>query len=134
VSTARDLDALLADRAEAVEAAAELVAYGPARWAAERPLRLAGEAVVGRIGDIASKLPAALVAGTPALPWAEIKGMRIVVDHAYHRIDYARVWRTLQDDVPHLDQVVRQWVAQVAASGPGPEPTREATPGGARNE
>lgn len=26
--------------------------------------------------------------------------MRIVVDHAYHGIDYERVWRTLRDDVP----------------------------------
>jgi uncharacterized protein with HEPN domain len=38
--------------------------------------------VVGRIGDIATKLPGELVAGTSELPWAEIQGMRIVVDHA----------------------------------------------------
>jgi hypothetical protein len=25
------------------------------RWAAERPLRLAGEAVIGRLGDVATK-------------------------------------------------------------------------------
>jgi uncharacterized protein with HEPN domain len=44
------------------------------------------------------------------LPWAEIKGMRIVVDHAYHGIDYERVWRTLRDDVPELHRVVARWV------------------------
>ncbi len=37
---------------------------------------------MGRIGDIATKLPGELVAGTSELPWAEIQGMRIVVDHA----------------------------------------------------
>lgn len=86
----RGLHDLVADLAEAVDAAAELVAAGKERWDEERPLRLAGEAVVGRIGDIATKLPDDLVAGTSELPWAEIKGMRIVVDHAYHGIDYER--------------------------------------------
>ncbi len=96
----RGLHDLVADLAEAVDAAAELVAAGKERWDEERPLRLAGEAVVGRIGDIATKLPDDLVAGTSELPWAEIKGMRIVLDHAYHGIDYERVWRTLRHDVP----------------------------------
>lgn len=114
----RGLHDLLADFAEAVDAAAELVASGKERWDAERPLRLAGEAVVGRIGDIASKLPDDLVSGTSELPWAEIKGMRIVVDHAYHSIDYERVWRTLQDDVPEMDRVIRRWVEQGTGSGP----------------
>ncbi len=107
----RNFDDLLEDLAEAVDAAAELVALGKDRWEGERPLRLAGEAVVGRLGDIATKLPMDLVAGTSELPWAEIKGMRIVVDHAYHGIDYERVWRTLRDDVPELGRVVQRWIA-----------------------
>lgn len=98
--------------AEAVDAAAEIVAAGKERWAEERPLRLAGEAVIGRIGDIATKLPDDLVAGTSELPWSQIKGMRIVVDHAYHGIDYERVWRTLKDDVPELDGAVRRWAEE----------------------
>lgn len=110
----RGLHELLAD--QAVDAAAELVACGKERWDAERPLRLAGEAVVGRIGDIATKLPDGLVSATSELPWAEIKGMRIVVDHAYHSIDYERVWRTLRDDVPEMDRVVRRWIEQDMAS------------------
>jgi hypothetical protein len=43
----RGVDDLLADLAEAVDAAAELVDLGKERWDAERPLRLAGEAVIG---------------------------------------------------------------------------------------
>ena len=108
----RGIQALLADLAEAVDAAAELVAIGKDRWDAERPLRLAGEAVIGRIGDIATKLPAQLVAATAELPCAEIRGMRIVVDHAYHSIDYERVWRTLRDDVPELNRSVSRWVGR----------------------
>lgn len=108
----RGLEALLGDLAEAVDAAAELVALGKARWDVERPLRLAGEAVIGRIGDIATKLPDELVAATAELPWAQIKGMRIVVDHAYHSIDFERVWRTLRDDVPELHRTVGRWVGR----------------------
>ena len=74
----RRLEELLADLTEAADAAAELVALvGKGRWDSERPLRLAGEAVVGRIGDIATKLPDFLVSATGELPWAEIKDMRI---------------------------------------------------------
>ena len=108
----RHIADLLEDLAEAIDAAEELVAQGKDRWDAERPLRLAGEAVVGRLGDIATKLPSDLVVSTSELPWAEIKGMRIVVDHAYHGIDYERVWRTLRDDVPELERVVRGWVTR----------------------
>jgi hypothetical protein len=43
----RGADDLLADLAEAVDAAAELVNLGKLRWDSERPLRLAGEAVIG---------------------------------------------------------------------------------------
>jgi hypothetical protein len=46
------VDDLLADLAEAVDAAAELVDLGKQRWDSERPLRLAGEAVIGRVGNV----------------------------------------------------------------------------------
>jgi uncharacterized protein with HEPN domain len=105
----RGLEDLLADLAGAVDAAAELVGLGKGRWEAERPLRLAGEAVVGRIGGIATKLPEHLMAGTSELAWAEINGMRTVVDQAYHGIDDKRVWRTLRDDVPELHRFVGRW-------------------------
>ena len=47
----RGVDDLLADLAEAADAAAEFVSLGMERWDTERPLRLAGEAVIGRLGD-----------------------------------------------------------------------------------
>ena len=88
----RGVDDLLADLAEAADAAAELVGLGKERWDTERPLRLAGEAVIGRLGDIATKLPDEVIKATPEIPWREVKGMRIIAAHAYHRIDYDEVW------------------------------------------
>jgi uncharacterized protein with HEPN domain len=92
----RGVDDLLADLAEASDAAAELVRLGKERWDTERPLRLAGEAVIGRLGDIATKLPDEVIKATPEIPWREIKGMRIIAAHAYHRIGYEEAWVTLR--------------------------------------
>jgi uncharacterized protein with HEPN domain len=105
----RGVDDLLADLAEAADAAAELVSLGKRRWDTERPLRLAGEAIIGRLGDIATKLPDEVIKATPEIPWREVKGMRIIATHAYHRIDYEEVWVTLRDDVPRMDQAIRHW-------------------------
>jgi uncharacterized protein with HEPN domain len=105
----RGLDGLLADLAEAADAAAELVGLGKERWETERPLRLAGEAVIGRLGDIATKLPDEVIEATPEIPWKQVKGMRIIAAHAYHRIDYEEVWVTLQDDVPRLGKAINRW-------------------------
>ena len=105
----RGVDDLLADLAEAADAAAELVSLGKRRWDTERPLRLAGEAIIGRLGDIATKLPDEVIKATPGIPWREVKGMRIIAAHAYHRIDYEEVWVTLRDDVPRMDQAIRRW-------------------------
>lgn len=92
----RGVDDLLADLAEAVDAAAELVNLGKERWDAERPLRLAGEAVIGRLGDVATKLSDEVIKATPEIPWREVKGMRIAA-HACHRIDCEEVWVTLRE-------------------------------------
>ena len=105
----RGVDDLLADLAEAADAAAELVSLGKKPWDTERPLRLAGEAVIGRLGDIATKLPDEVIKAMPEIPWREVKGMRIIAAHAYHRIDYEEVWVTLRDDVPRMDQAIRRW-------------------------
>jgi uncharacterized protein with HEPN domain len=105
----RGVDDLLADLAEAVDAADELVRLGKDRWDSERPLRLAGEAVIGRLGDIATKLPDEVIEATPEIPWRQVRGMRIIAAHAYHRIDYDEVWVTLRDDVPRLDKAIKRW-------------------------
>ncbi len=105
----RRVDDLLADLAEAADAAAELVSLGKNRWDAERPLRLAGEAIIGRLGDIATKLPDEITKATPEVPWREVKGMRIIAAHAYHRIDYEEVWVTLREDVPRMDEAIKRW-------------------------
>jgi uncharacterized protein with HEPN domain len=45
----------------------------------------------------------------PEIPWKEVIGLRIVVDHAYHRLDYGRVWNTLREDVPRLRAAIERY-------------------------
>lgn len=98
------------DILDAASAGAELVARGRAAWDADRLLRLAGEAVLSRIGDAANKLPEAVKADLPAIPWDEIRANRILVVHIYHRIDYEVVWATLEQDVPRLAADLGGWL------------------------
>ena len=65
--------------------------------------------VVGRIGDAAAKLPEHVRASMPELPWKEIIGFRIVVDHAYRRLDYGSVWNTLREDVPRPRAAIERY-------------------------
>lgn len=110
--TRRSAAKVFADLLDAAEAAAELVARGRSNFDEDRLLRLASEAVVGRIGDGAKKLVDVYGDRLPReIPWLDIVANRIVVDHAYHRIDYDTVWVTLTEDVPFLKQSLESWAA-----------------------
>lgn len=103
---------VLADLLDAAEAAADLVARGRSTYDEDRLLRLAAEAIVGRIGDAAKKLLETYGDHLPSeIPWVDIVANRIVVDHAYHRIDYDTVWVTLTDDVPFVKRSLESWAA-----------------------
>ena len=105
----RPVDRLLDDIIEAAEVADEIVRRGRARFESDPVAQFGAEAVVGRIGDAAAKLPEAVRASMPEIPWKEVIGFRIVVDHAYHRLDYGRVWNTLSEDVPRLRAAIEQY-------------------------
>jgi uncharacterized protein with HEPN domain len=72
-------------------------------------LRLAGEAVIGRLADAANRLPDEVKTALPGIPWDDVRGIRILVDHIYHRIDYDALWETLSTHVPDLLQHLRRW-------------------------
>jgi uncharacterized protein with HEPN domain len=105
----RPLDAVLADIEEAAEAAGELIGRGKDAWEDDRLLRLAGEAVIGRIADAANRLPDEVKQSVPDVPWDDIRDIRILVDHIYHRVDYEALWKTLGEDVPLLLERLRRW-------------------------
>lgn len=107
--TSRRLESVFDDIDDAADAGAELIGRGREAWDDDRLLRLAGEAVIGRIADAANRLPDSVKEVIPDVPWDDIRGIRILVDHIYHRIDYDELWETLDRDVPHLRERLRAW-------------------------
>ncbi|MEE8602346.1 DUF86 domain-containing protein [Euzebya tangerina] len=101
---------IAADLLDAIEVVERLVAGGRDRFLTDRVSQYAAEAALGRIGDAAQKLiqkyPDQLPAG---VPWKDIIGQRIMVDHIYHRLDYTVVWNTLTKDVPALKAALDDW-------------------------
>jgi uncharacterized protein with HEPN domain len=105
----RSVDKLLDDILQAAAVGDEIVRRGREQFETDLVAQFGAEAVVGRIGDAASKLPEEVRASMPDLPWKEMIGFRIVVDHAYHRLDYGRVWNTLCEDIPRIRAAIARY-------------------------
>lgn len=109
--TRRPVEKVVADLLNACEAASELVARGRDAYDNDRMLRLAAEAIIGRIGDASTKLRNQVGDELPGdIPWDDVIANRIVVDHVYHRVDYVALWNTLERDVPSLADTLTAWV------------------------
>lgn len=54
------------------------------------------------IGEAVGKLPEALKAQYPEVPWREIKDFRNLLIHEYFGVDLRIVWNTIQQDLPVL--------------------------------
>lgn len=44
----------------------------------------------------------------PEIPWADIKGLRNIIAHEYHRIDEDEIFDIMQNDLPKLLDTVRK--------------------------
>jgi uncharacterized protein with HEPN domain len=65
------------------------------------------------IGEAVKALPAELLASEPALPWAQIAGLRDRLAHRYFDISHAIVAATVSHDRPELDSVVEHLFQRV---------------------
>ncbi len=62
------------------------------------------------VGEAASRVSEATQAEVPALPWADIVGMRHRLIHAYYDVDHDRVWDTVSEDLPMLIEALRDYL------------------------
>lgn len=60
------------------------------------------------IGESAKALPQDLLDQEPLIPWREIKGMRDIVGHHYHRVEPATIRRTMDTSIDPLESAVRR--------------------------
>ena len=54
------------------------------------------------LGEAGSRITPAFQSEHPAIPWAEIIGMRNHLVHGYFDIDLDRLWATVTHDLPPL--------------------------------
>jgi uncharacterized protein with HEPN domain len=73
----------------------------------DRQLRYAIERALEIIGEATSNLSDEIKKRDPSLPWSEMRGLRNIVAHAYHRVDPARVWQVVISDLPEAHERIQ---------------------------
>jgi uncharacterized protein with HEPN domain len=79
----------------------------------DRQLRYSIERTLEIIGEATSNLSDEVKARDETLPWREMRGLRNIVAHAYHRVDAARIWRVVTEDMPRTHKKIRALLEQV---------------------
>jgi len=105
---AHDPSAAILDMIQAIERGQKLTAGQPetmflrieqSQWAVFSQIVILGEA--------AGRVDKAFQQAHPDVPWSSAIGMRHRLVHGYDTVDWARVWRTLHDDLPPLRDQLR---------------------------
>ena len=69
---------------------------------AEEGSGLAIERLIELIGEASSHLSEEYKTALPNVEWKDIAGMRVLLAHAYHRVDFEVVWTAATVSVPNL--------------------------------
>ena len=96
----------LADIRDAADKIALLVARGRPALDEDIAVLPALERLIYIISEAASTLSDEAMAQYCTAPWREIKGMRVILAHQYHRVDPNLIWETAATHVPALRRVV----------------------------
>lgn len=86
--------------------AARLVGRGRQAFDSDEMLRLAGDAVVVKLGAAVSRMDERFIADHPELSLRVVRDMRNLVLHEYDAIRPAIVWNTLEREHPVIDQLI----------------------------
>ena len=86
--------------------AADLVARGRSVLDADEALWLAGERAVEVAGEAAGQLSDEAIAAYPTVPWRELRGTRVILAHAYHRVDRDLLWDILREEMPAVAEAL----------------------------
>jgi len=73
------------------------------QWLVERGLEIISEA--------SRRLPKAMKARHPVIPWPKVAGIGNVLRHDYEHVAYDILWRVVHDDLPILERVCREELA-----------------------
>lgn len=79
-----------------------------AAFSQDRKTQMAVLRALEVMGEAVKQLSADLRTQHPNIPWREIAGMRDKLIHDYIGVNLSRVWRTIQEDLPRLDEEVKR--------------------------
>jgi len=91
-----------------------LTAQGRTAYDSSIYLRLSAEAIVHRVGEAVSRLPADLIAAHPEIEFSLAKAMRNRIGHQYQSVDYAVLWQALVVDLPLMSRQIEGLLAAPA--------------------
>ena len=60
------------------------------------------------IGEASKRLPQEFKALIKEIPWVEVSAMRNKIAHDYFEVDLLKVWKTVEQDVPVLKEVLER--------------------------
>jgi uncharacterized protein with HEPN domain len=98
----RSDEKLLNDIRRMCAIAVDLVARGRPALDADEALWLAAERAVEVAGEAAGRLSDSAAAEYPAVAWRELRGTRVILAHAYHRVDRDLLWDILDTEMPKV--------------------------------
>ena len=84
------------------------------QFEANRMTRDAVERCLERISEAAAKLGPLAAELAPEQPWNDIRALGNRLRHEYDRIDAARIWEILRDDLPRLRAACEQAAAKLS--------------------
>jgi len=65
-----------------------------------------------QIGELTTHLSEELKKSHREMPWQDIKGMRNIAAHGYHKFDNERLWGTMTEDIPSLRSYCLEIITQ----------------------
>lgn len=65
-----------------------------------------------QIGELVSRLSEDFKSAYTQIPWTQIKALRNIVAHGYGTIDKKLIWKTIQNDVPHLKSYINEIISE----------------------
>lgn len=64
--------------------------------------------IIGEASKNIQEADARFAADHPEIPWSLMYRMRNALSHGYYDVDSEVVWRTIRDDLPGLEQRIRE--------------------------
>ena len=65
-------------------------------------VRLAVERKLEILSEAARRISEGFRRAHPELPWREMIGLRNMISHEYHKVDFAEIYRIVQGHIPRL--------------------------------